>query len=101
MSSTADTAGIPSRFRRTGVATAPPIVPRGLLNHTSIRAFNEFWYHKAPRRRRGSLQTIPAFFFPLDMVQHWNRLYGPPGFLQWQCAVPFGAETPCAMWSRP
>ena len=82
----------PLAFRPRVFATAPPIVPRGLLNHTSIRVFNEFWYHKAPRRRRGSLQTIPAFFFPLDMVQHWNRLYGPPGFLQWQCAVPFGAE---------
>jgi decaprenylphospho-beta-D-ribofuranose 2-oxidase len=82
----------PLAFRPRVLASAPTVVPPGLLNHTSIRAFNEFWYRKAPRRRRSSLQSIPAFFSVLDMVQDWNRLYGTPGFLQWQCAVPFGAE---------
>ena len=43
-------------------------------------------------QRRDELQSIDKFFYPLDMVREWNRLYGPRGFLQWQCLVPFGEE---------
>ncbi len=70
----------------------PDIMPSGLLNRFSVRAFNEIWYRKAPRRRVDELQTIESFFYPLDMVGRWNRLYGSEGFLQYQFAVPVGAH---------
>jgi decaprenylphospho-beta-D-ribofuranose 2-oxidase len=73
------------------MVTAPP-APDALLNRLSIRAFNELWFRKAPRHREGQHQSIRSFFYPLDMLDRWNRLYGPRGFLQWQCVVPFGAE---------
>jgi decaprenylphospho-beta-D-ribofuranose 2-oxidase len=71
---------------------APRVVPGGVLNKGTILAFNELWYRLHPRRRRRELQSIPRFFYPLDLVDGWNRLYGARGFLQWQCLLPFGAE---------
>lgn len=67
---------------------APSWVPNGLLNKLSIRAFNEMWFRKAPRESHVGLESIPAFFHPLDGVNNWNRLYGSRGFIQYQFIVP-------------
>ena len=83
-----DIAAAPLEFYGSPLATVPPM-PGGLLNKASIRAFNELWYRKSPWRRRGEIQTIGAFFHPLDMARNWNRLYGPRGVVQWQFVVPF------------
>jgi len=71
--------------------TAPPLIPTGALNRLTVRAFNEVWFRKAPVVRRDEIQTIPQFFHPLDMVNDWNRCYGPRGFLQWQFVIPLEA----------
>ena len=75
----------PSRLR------VPVPAPRGLLNRLSVRAFNEAWFRRAPRERRGELQPIGTFFHPLDFVTDWNLLYGPRGVVQYQLAVPSAA----------
>jgi decaprenylphospho-beta-D-ribofuranose 2-oxidase len=70
-----------------------PAAPRlGLVQRPFVAAFNEMWYRKAPRSRRESVQPLASFFYPLDGVPHWNRLYGSRGFVQYQCVVPVGAE---------
>lgn len=67
---------------------APPWVPGGLLNRGTIRAFNEGWFRRAPRVPHVGIESIPAFFHPLDGIRGWNRLYGSGGFIQYQFIVP-------------
>ncbi len=71
---------------------APSWVPSGLLGKATVTVFNELFYRKAPREERGRIEPLNSFFYPLDSVRGWNRLYGPRGFLQYQFVVPFGAE---------
>ncbi|MBX3285482.1 MAG: FAD-binding oxidoreductase [Actinobacteria bacterium] len=81
----------PLAFHSGTLATFPGPTPVNLIRPLTVRAFNEVWYRKAPRRRRDHLQSISTFFHPLDMVDRWNRVYGRGGVVQWQCALPLGA----------
>jgi len=82
----------PFAFRPGARAGAPPWLPPGLINRYSVALANEAYYRRAPRSRQGELQTIGAFFHPLDGIRNWNRVYGPGGFRQYQYVLPFGQE---------
>jgi decaprenylphospho-beta-D-ribofuranose 2-oxidase len=73
-------------------ATVPAGWPAGVLRPSTVRAFNELRFRRAPRRALGQLEPIGRHMFPLDALEAWPRLYGPAGFLQYQLVVPFGAE---------
>ncbi|MDE1963005.1 MAG: FAD-binding oxidoreductase [Xanthomonadaceae bacterium] len=62
--------------------------PLSLVNPLSLRAFNQLYYHRQRRRVDHSTSHYQPFFYPLDSLAHWNRMYGPKGFLQYQCVVP-------------
>ena len=68
-----------------GLPLTPPV---SLIHPWSIRLFNWLYYRRASRRPQTSLVPIEEFFFPLDKWHHWNRLYGPKGFLQYQFVIP-------------
>lgn len=79
----------PSRF-----PSEPPNVrfpfeaPEWLLNPLSIKAFNfAFYWKHLPKKREGIVDPF-SFFWPLDFVKDWNRMYGRRGFTQYQCVLP-------------
>ena len=54
--------------------------------------FNELWYRRAAAKTGERVESIESYFFPLDGLRNWNRLYGSQGFQQYQFVVPMGAE---------
>jgi decaprenylphospho-beta-D-ribofuranose 2-oxidase len=63
--------------------------PDSALNPLSIRAFNALYFYKAPAAPRSRAVRIEKFFYPLDALHGWNRIYGVRGFYQFQNVVPF------------
>jgi FAD/FMN-containing dehydrogenase len=68
--------------------SVPFALPISLVNGLSVRLFNTVHYYKQPAGRRNSNEHFQSFFFPLDGVLNWNRVYGRAGFYQYQCVVP-------------
>lgn len=65
-------------------------LPTWVLNSMAIKAFNEVYYRRQAARARPFLAEPDAFFYPLDGIGNWNRMYGRRGFLQYQCVLPEG-----------
>jgi FAD/FMN-containing dehydrogenase len=76
---------------RTANLSVPFVPPINVLNGLSVRAFN--LVYRAVKGRNVDLHTThyDPFFYPLDMLGNWNRLYGPRGLHQHQSVIPFGA----------
>jgi len=62
--------------------------PSFSLNSLTVRAFNALYYAKQHERKVKKEVHYNPFFFPLDGVRNWNRIYGSKGFLQYQCVIP-------------
>ena len=67
----------------------PVSVPHLLLNRPAIRAMNSVYYQLESRRAKTEVIDFDPFFYPLDAVSNWNKIYGSCGFLQYQCVVPY------------
>ena len=67
--------------------SVPWNVPGALLNPLTVRLFNTAYYARH-RDAPGQLVGIERFFYPLDGIGHWNRLYGRRGFVQYQVVLP-------------
>jgi len=84
--------GAPDRATVSSRVTVPAGWPAGALRPSTVGLFNELRYRRAPRRQRGHVEGLGAHLFPLDALAAWPRLYGRAGLLQYQFAVPAGAE---------
>lgn len=69
-------------------AKLPVNPPFSLVNSWSLRAFNTLYYHRQRSKEVTSQVGYDPFFYPLDRLQQWNRMYGRAGFQQYQCVVP-------------
>jgi len=71
--------------------------PGFILNKYSIKLFNTLFYHKAFSKIKESVGHYDGFFYPLDAILSWNKMYGKKGFAQYQFVIPMegrkGLET--------
>lgn len=75
-----------------GAITMPSFFPGWALNPLTMRVFNELYYWKhLPKEKEGIVHWRP-FFYPLDAIRLWNRMYGRRGFTQYQCVLPTEVE---------
>jgi FAD/FMN-containing dehydrogenase len=63
--------------------------PSFALNRTTVSMFNTVFFHKQLKPHVRTLQDYEPFFYPLDKVLHWNRMYGKNGLVQFQYAIPW------------
>ena len=68
--------------------TFPFELPALALNRFSMAAFNSLYFHKQLGQQKIGPVDYESFFYPLDAVQHWNRMYGKQGLLQFQNVLP-------------
>lgn len=62
--------------------------PSFTLNPLTVQAFNFAYYHKMLGQEKESVMSYDPYFYPLDSVLHWNRMYGKAGFVQYQFVLP-------------
>lgn len=78
----------PLEVEATRKVTVPVTPPLSLVNGLSLKAFNGLYWRKAPALRHSATVGYDRYFYPLDAVLEWNRLYGPRGFQQYQALIP-------------
>lgn len=72
--------------------TTPFDAPAWALNQWSVRAFNALYWRRGSRGARETFVDWDSYFYPLDSIHEWNRIYGKRGFAQFQCALPLEAS---------
>lgn len=71
--------------------TFPFLAPEFLLNAASVKTFNHLYFSKNKWLPQNHVHYDP-FFYPLDKLHHWNKVYGRRGFLQYQFVLPWGPQ---------
>lgn len=76
------------QFKEKKKLNIPFNFPSFTLNALSVKAFNWLYYKKAPNGVSQQKVDIDSFFYPLDAINNWNRIYGKNGFTQYQFILP-------------
>ncbi|UZS00134.1 FAD-binding oxidoreductase [Chondrinema litorale] len=78
----------PLKFPNKPKLIVPFNFPGFVLNSFSVKAFNFLYYHKNLKRQIENIIPYDPFFYPLDAILEWNRMYGKKGFVQYQFVLP-------------
>jgi FAD/FMN-containing dehydrogenase len=78
----------PLAYEPDHLARLPFDLPEGVLNEHTVKAFNQLYYARQQTRDKRAVVGIDPFFYPLDAIDDWNRMYGESGFVQFQCVLP-------------
>ncbi len=84
--------GTPFAVKAKRAKSVPFDFPRFALNPMSIKAFNTVFYGMHPSRK-GVFVDYDKYFYPLDGIHQWNRLYGKRGFAQYQATLPLESKS--------
>jgi FAD/FMN-containing dehydrogenase len=78
----------PLRLKPARKLTVPVTFPNFALNTLTVKMFNEAYYRAHPVGTVNSIESYDKFFYPLDSILNWNRIYGKRGFTQYQFILP-------------
>ena len=83
-----DKANKPLQLKKKFSPTVPFFFPGFVLNSLSVKIFNFLYYKKQSKKEVKGLIDYETFFYPLDFVNDWNKIYGKSGFIQYQMMIP-------------
>ncbi|WP_336690721.1 MULTISPECIES: FAD-binding oxidoreductase [unclassified Chryseobacterium] len=78
----------PLRLKKKIEPTVPFYFPGFVLNALTVKIFNYFYYKKQSKKEVKNFIDYETFFYPLDFVHDWNKIYGKSGFIQYQMMIP-------------
>ncbi len=78
----------PLRLKKKPQPTVPFYFPNFVLNNLTVKIFNWLYYAKQNRKEVKNFVDYETFFYPLDVVNDWNKIYGKSGFIQYQMVIP-------------
>lgn len=78
----------PLRLKKNSTPTIPFYFPNFVLNNLTVKLFNWLYYNKQRKKEVKNYVDYETFFYPLDVVNDWNKIYGKSGFIQYQFVIP-------------
>lgn len=78
----------PLRLKQKFIPKVPFYFPDFMLNKWSVKLFNYLYYSKQQKKELKNFVDYETFFYPLDVVNDWNKIYGKKGFIQYQMVIP-------------
>lgn len=78
----------PLKVKKKNVLSVPFYFPSFVLNSLSIKVFNWLYYRKQSKKEVKNFVHYEPFFYPLDVIHQWNKIYGKKGFIQYQMVIP-------------